>query len=107
MYREHYDENGKLLKKELISEDFYPPVHQIEIQGLIEKAEASLSNEGANDLEEPDGNLKDSASPENGGNDSDLENADSTQNEVDSTDSNQKNSTKSEENPSNSETKQN
>lgn len=35
VYREHRDELGSVLKKELISEDFYPPVHQVEVQGLI------------------------------------------------------------------------
>lgn len=35
VYREHQDEKGEVLKKELISEDFYPPIHQVEVQGLI------------------------------------------------------------------------
>lgn len=37
VYREHQDEKGEVLKKELISEDFYPPIHQVEVQGLIIK----------------------------------------------------------------------
>lgn len=37
VYREHLGEMGELIKKELISEDFYPPVHQVEVQGLIIK----------------------------------------------------------------------
>ena len=32
-----YDEKGELLKKEAISEDFYPPIPQIEVHALIEK----------------------------------------------------------------------
>ncbi len=32
--REIYGENGELLKRELISEDFYPPVHRIEVLPL-------------------------------------------------------------------------
>lgn len=32
--REIYDENGMLVKKELISEDFYPPIHRVEVSGL-------------------------------------------------------------------------
>lgn len=43
--RETYDENGKLLKTEQISEDFYPPIHRIEVQGLI-------LEEGSSDTEE-------------------------------------------------------
>lgn len=35
--REIYDEKGALLKKETMSEDFYPPVPQIEVHGLINK----------------------------------------------------------------------
>lgn len=42
VYREHRDEKGAVLKKELIAEDFYPPIHQVEVQGLIIKDDASL-----------------------------------------------------------------
>jgi hypothetical protein len=34
IYREIYDNKGQRLSKELISEDFYPPVHTIEVRGL-------------------------------------------------------------------------
>jgi hypothetical protein len=37
--REVYDEKGELLEKESISEDFYPPVHRIEVYGLEDLAE--------------------------------------------------------------------
>lgn len=37
VYREHRDEKGEVLKKELLSEDFYPPIHRIEIRDLIKK----------------------------------------------------------------------
>lgn len=40
VFREVYDEKGKLLKKESISEDFYPPIPQIEVYALIEKEAA-------------------------------------------------------------------
>ena len=33
--REIYTENNELIQKESISEDFYPPVHQVEVHGLI------------------------------------------------------------------------
>ncbi|MGG0716310.1 VanW family protein [Robertmurraya massiliosenegalensis] len=36
IYREHRDEKGAILKKELISEDFYPPIHQIKVTEYIE-----------------------------------------------------------------------
>lgn len=48
--REHYSEQGELLKKELISEDFYPPIHRIEISGLITNNDASNVN-GYNEQE--------------------------------------------------------
>ncbi|MDF2945862.1 MAG: hypothetical protein K0S51_541 [Bacillales bacterium] len=34
IYREIYNNKGQRLSKELISEDFYPPVHTIEVRGL-------------------------------------------------------------------------
>jgi hypothetical protein len=37
--REVYDEKGELLERESISEDFYPPVHRIEVYGLEDLAE--------------------------------------------------------------------
>lgn len=43
IYREHRDEKGAVLKKELIAEDFYPPTHQVEVQGLIVKEGDSSS----------------------------------------------------------------
>lgn len=33
--REIFTENGELINKESISEDFYPPVHRVEVHGLI------------------------------------------------------------------------
>lgn len=36
--RETHDEKGALLKSEVISKDFYPPVHQIEVTGLVTNA---------------------------------------------------------------------
>lgn len=44
IYRETYDENGERLKEEKVSEDFYPPVHQVEIRGLIKEESASSSD---------------------------------------------------------------
>lgn len=46
LYRETYDENGERLKEEKVSEDFYPPVHQVEIRGLI-KDESTSSSENS------------------------------------------------------------
>ncbi|WP_158318892.1 VanW family protein [Robertmurraya kyonggiensis] len=37
VFREHRDEKGAVLKKELVAEDFYPPIHRVEVQGLIIK----------------------------------------------------------------------
>ncbi|GIN60282.1 hypothetical protein J27TS8_02750 [Robertmurraya siralis] len=51
IYREHRDENGAVLKKELISEDFYPPIHQIEITGLIVSTGDSTVTPGTENAE--------------------------------------------------------
>lgn len=57
IYREHRDENGAVLKKELISEDFYPPIHQIEITGLIVSTGDSTVTSGTENTEvEAEGN---------------------------------------------------
>ncbi|MGD6899088.1 G5 domain-containing protein [Bacillus infantis] len=37
VYRDSIDENGALLKSELISEDYYPPVHKVEVHSLTIK----------------------------------------------------------------------
>lgn len=37
VFREILDENGAQLRKELISEDFYPPIHEVVIQSLTMK----------------------------------------------------------------------
>lgn len=36
VFRESHDENGALLQKKLISEDFYAPLHRIELHGLTD-----------------------------------------------------------------------
>ena len=63
VYREHYDENGRSLKKETISEDFYPPVHRIVVRGLIQnKVDSTMNEEEDNDS---NNETDDSASEEN------------------------------------------
>lgn len=48
--RETYDENGQLLKTEEISEDFYAPIHRVEVQGLIvEEGNSSENKEQTTD----------------------------------------------------------
>lgn len=53
VYRETIDEHGSVVEKELISEDFYPPIHRIEVRSLIEKEEEV---EELNDDEDTDNN---------------------------------------------------
>jgi len=63
VYREHYDENGRSLKKETISEDFYPPVHRIVVRGLIQnKVDSTMDEEEDNDS---NNETDDSSSEEN------------------------------------------
>ncbi|MEH7523897.1 hypothetical protein V7149_11525 [Bacillus sp. JJ1503] len=45
VFREIYDEKGALLRSEAISEDFYPPIHQIEVYGLINKADVEAGSQ--------------------------------------------------------------
>lgn len=44
VYREVYGENDEWLRNEFISEDFYPPIHRIEIHPLTSSAENSNTN---------------------------------------------------------------
>jgi hypothetical protein len=81
VYREEY-KNNQLVHKELISEDFYPPIHQIEIHPLAERStseELNQSNQESQQIDEETGvdelipdsaelNTKNSADP----NESDL-----------------------------------
>lgn len=71
VYREHIDEKGESLKKELISEDFYPPIHRIEVQGLIINEE-STSTDMNSDSGFPD-EMNGSNAAANEGNSSDLD----------------------------------
>ncbi|WP_228460360.1 VanW family protein [Cytobacillus dafuensis] len=71
VFREVYDENGAFLSREEISEDYYPPIHRIEVYGLINKEknnnelqEESPSEENVNTTESQNDDVK-SASPEN------------------------------------------
>lgn len=41
VFRESHDENGALLQKKLISEDFYAPLHRIELHALKESTSTS------------------------------------------------------------------
>jgi hypothetical protein len=60
VYREVHGENGEFTKKELISEDFYPPVHRIEVHALgsgvpADKTDSGTKTEGTNGTSETDG----------------------------------------------------
>lgn len=45
IYREVYQEN-QMLKRELISEDYYPPVYQVEVRGLAGSQQGTIQNNG-------------------------------------------------------------
>lgn len=72
VFREHRDEMGAILKKELISEDFYPPVHQIEIQGLIVKEGNSTITPGT-ETGTQNGDSQDSSSSDSGNSDQETD----------------------------------
>lgn len=48
VFRETYNQKGELLKSELLSEDFYPPVHRVEIVALTPAAQATVSTADEN-----------------------------------------------------------
>ncbi|KAB2338724.1 hypothetical protein F7731_04025 [Cytobacillus depressus] len=50
--RETYDETGALLHSEVISEDFYPPVYQIEVTGLVANVKEETVNEQVESADE-------------------------------------------------------
>ncbi len=56
--REIYSENGELVNTETISEDYYPPVHRVEVHGLIKKQ--SDTNTGDNTTNTTDTQTSDS-----------------------------------------------
>ncbi|MFE8703438.1 VanW family protein [Cytobacillus sp. FJAT-54145] len=70
LYRESYDVNGELLKKDLISEDFYPPIHRIEIHALSGN-QTTNPNSSGNDGIDNEGN-DDSSENENGNSNPDV-----------------------------------
>ncbi|MFS0780742.1 VanW family protein [Bacillus sp. 1P06AnD] len=75
MYRIIYDESGSQLKREMIADDFYAPVHRIEIHGLtVPVIEKDISNETDGISEENTGKeekkaekSEDGEHPDNGG----------------------------------------
>lgn len=54
VFRESHDENGALLQKKLISEDFYAPLHRIELHGL-KKDNSDSEGPGGNDDDKQNG----------------------------------------------------
>jgi len=48
VYRETYNQKGELLKSELLSEDFYPPVHRVEILALTPEVQETVSTADGN-----------------------------------------------------------
>jgi hypothetical protein len=49
VYRQIYGENGEWLRKEFITEDFYPPVHRVEVHGLTQQNAAQETTDQPND----------------------------------------------------------
>ncbi|MDX8290010.1 G5 domain-containing protein [Metabacillus indicus] len=59
VYRNELDQNGKLLSSTLISDDYYAPVHRVEVKPLKKKQQVSAPaapGEGVQQGEEPDQN---------------------------------------------------
>lgn len=51
--REIFTENGELIKRESISEDFYPPVHRIEVHDLIvNQSDKKTENDSTNAMDD-------------------------------------------------------
>ena len=52
VYRKLQNDNGETIKKELISEDFYPPINKVVASGLMEKEEITLDKDSITDSNE-------------------------------------------------------
>lgn len=52
VYKEQRDEQGTVIKREQAAEDFYPPIHQIEVQGLIVNEESTSLPPATNGAEQ-------------------------------------------------------
>lgn len=84
VYREHRDEKGAVLEKELVAEDFYPPIHRVEVQGLIiNEGDSSITSTSENNTEA--GNESEESSDITDDEEASLENQDSDSNQADST----------------------
>jgi hypothetical protein len=85
--RETYGQDGELLKTELLSEDFYPPVHRIEIHPILPAAQPVAPATTGTDVTAPNAGQTDNdqglqvtnpGTPDRG-NDEDNENSDNTE----------------------------
>ncbi|KIQ94889.1 putative vancomycin resistance protein [Anoxybacillus thermarum] len=45
LHKEVYDRNGSFIEKVLVSEDFYPPVHRVELRGLQSGGDNGIPND--------------------------------------------------------------
>jgi len=45
LHKEAYDRNGSFIEKVLVSEDFYPPVHRVELRGLQSGGDNGIPND--------------------------------------------------------------
>jgi hypothetical protein len=58
------DETGKLVEQQLVSKDYYPPVHQVEVFGLVSK-DSILSDVNTSTIANPDETTNGSTDTEN------------------------------------------
>jgi hypothetical protein len=86
--REIYGQDGELLKTELLSEDFYPPVHRIEIHPILPAAQSTAPATSGTDVTAPTtgqtGNdqglqVPNPGTPADSGTNEDSENSDDTE----------------------------
>lgn len=62
VYRTYHDEDGNLIQKEFVSEDFYPPIHRVEVQGLIVVEENTVMSSTESSIEAGTPSIQDSDS---------------------------------------------
>lgn len=84
VYRNALDTEGATVKKELISEDFYPPVYRVFATGLVEEDETIIDSDTVEDTESTENNT-DSETENSGERNADSGTSENTTNSSNST----------------------
>ncbi|WP_080844604.1 G5 domain-containing protein [Cytobacillus gottheilii] len=64
LYREVKEPSGSILRKEFISDDFYPPVHKVIVKSLIANTQPNGSDNNGTDINSADTSIEDETGSE-------------------------------------------